>query len=80
MALLSKQSHEYTKDQKEFALTLHLHGPKAYNYLRKKQDLNLPHPTTLRRYYIIYLCCLIAFINSPSFNKISDSYVLIAGG
>lgn len=48
--LLSKQSHEYTKEQREFALTLHLHGPKAYNYLRKSLHLGLPHPHTLQRW------------------------------
>ncbi|XP_072563883.1 THAP domain-containing protein 6-like [Paramormyrops kingsleyae] len=46
--LLSKQSHEYTKDQKEIALSLHLHGPKAYNYLRESLHLNFPHPHTLQ--------------------------------
>ncbi|KAM7417150.1 hypothetical protein PAMA_016997 [Pampus argenteus] len=48
--LLSKQSHEYTKDQKEFAITLHLHGPKAYSYLRETLNINLPHPHTLQRW------------------------------
>ncbi|KAJ8260919.1 hypothetical protein COCON_G00166420 [Conger conger] len=48
--LLSKQGHDYTKDQREFALTLHLHGPKAHNYLRESLYLNLPHPHTLQRW------------------------------
>ncbi|RVE64489.1 hypothetical protein OJAV_G00126390 [Oryzias javanicus] len=48
--LFSKQGHEYTKDQREFALTLHLHGPKAYNYLRDSLHLPLPHPHTLQRW------------------------------
>lgn len=47
--LFSKRSHEYTKDQREFALTLHLHGPKAYTYLRDSLHLPLPHPHTLQR-------------------------------
>ncbi|KAM7417148.1 hypothetical protein PAMA_016995 [Pampus argenteus] len=47
--LLSKQSHEYTKDQREFAITLHLHGPKAYSYMRETLNINLPHPHTLQR-------------------------------
>ncbi|XP_029364015.1 THAP domain-containing protein 6-like isoform X3 [Echeneis naucrates] len=46
--LLSKQGQEYTKDQREFALTLHLHGPEAYNYLRESLHFNLPHPHTLQ--------------------------------
>ncbi|CAL8337238.1 unnamed protein product [Arctogadus glacialis] len=29
--LLSRQGVEYTKAQRDFALTLHLHGPKAYH-------------------------------------------------
>nr|XP_057923260.1 THAP domain-containing protein 6-like [Doryrhamphus excisus]XP_057923261.1 THAP domain-containing protein 6-like [Doryrhamphus excisus]XP_057923262.1 THAP domain-containing protein 6-like [Doryrhamphus excisus]XP_057923263.1 THAP domain-containing protein 6-like [Doryrhamphus excisus] len=48
--LLSKQSHEYTKDQKDFAITLHSHGPKAYSYLRETLNINLPHPHTLQRW------------------------------
>ncbi|XP_051800827.1 THAP domain-containing protein 6-like, partial [Acanthochromis polyacanthus] len=28
--LLAKKGHEYTREQREFALTLHLYGPKAY--------------------------------------------------
>ncbi|XP_036938347.1 THAP domain-containing protein 6-like [Acanthopagrus latus] len=47
--LFSKQDHEYTKDQREFVLTLHLHGPKAYSYLRDSLHLPLPHPHTLQR-------------------------------
>ncbi|XP_019744157.1 THAP domain-containing protein 6 isoform X1 [Hippocampus comes] len=48
--LLSKQGNDYTRDQREFALTLHLHGPKAYDYLRKSLHLQLPHPHTLQRW------------------------------
>ncbi|KAL1268649.1 hypothetical protein QQF64_034012 [Cirrhinus molitorella] len=47
--LFSKRGHEYTKDPREFALTLHLHGPKAYSYLRDSLHLPLPHPHTLQR-------------------------------
>ncbi|XP_034054845.1 THAP domain-containing protein 6-like [Gymnodraco acuticeps] len=45
----AKQGHEYSKDHREFALTLHLHGPKAYKYLRETTNLPLPHPHTLQR-------------------------------
>nr|XP_055041380.1 THAP domain-containing protein 1-like isoform X1 [Misgurnus anguillicaudatus] len=48
--LLLKKGQEYTQDQKEFALNLHLQGPKAYNYLRKVLHLDLPHPHTLQRW------------------------------
>ncbi|XP_037135374.1 2-oxo-4-hydroxy-4-carboxy-5-ureidoimidazoline decarboxylase [Syngnathus acus] len=48
--LLSKHSHEYTKEQREFAATLHSHGPKAYDYLRECLHINLPHPHTLQKW------------------------------
>ncbi|KAL2094202.1 hypothetical protein ACEWY4_008921 [Coilia grayii] len=48
--LLSRQGVEYTKAQREFALTLHLHGPKAYQYLRETLHINLPHPSSLQRW------------------------------
>ena len=46
---MAKQGHEYTKDYREFALMLHLHGPKAYKYLRETKHFPLPHPHTLQR-------------------------------
>ena len=58
LGLLSKQGHEYTKEQREFALTLHLHGPKAYSYLRESLHLHLPHPHTLQRYLPLHLIAL----------------------
>uniref|UniRef100_A0A9J7ZUA4 DNA transposase THAP9 n=1 Tax=Cyprinus carpio carpio TaxID=630221 RepID=A0A9J7ZUA4_CYPCA len=48
--LMAKQGHEYTKDYREFALTLHLHGPKAYKYLRETRHFPLPHPHTIQRW------------------------------
>ncbi|KAK0144600.1 DNA transposase THAP9 [Merluccius polli] len=48
--LLSRQGVEYTKAQRDFALTLHLHGPKAYLYLRETLDIHLPHPSSLQRW------------------------------
>ena len=47
--LFKKPSREYTSDQKDFALTLHLQSPKAYDYLRESVNVSLPHPRTLRR-------------------------------
>ncbi|KAF3855303.1 hypothetical protein F7725_023358 [Dissostichus mawsoni] len=35
----AKQGHEYSKDHREFVLTLHLHGPKAYKYLRETKNV-----------------------------------------
>ncbi|XP_077578049.1 THAP domain-containing protein 6-like isoform X2 [Stigmatopora nigra] len=48
--VLAKKSHEYSKDQREFALTLHLHGPKVYHYLRETLQLPLPHSKTLQKW------------------------------
>ncbi|XP_073728939.1 THAP domain-containing protein 6-like isoform X1 [Misgurnus anguillicaudatus] len=48
--LLSRQGAEYTQAQRDFALTLHLHGPKAYHYLRDDLKIHLPHPSSLKRY------------------------------
>ncbi|XP_054452240.1 THAP domain-containing protein 2-like [Anoplopoma fimbria] len=42
--LFEKKASEYSKEQREFAITLHLHGPKAYRYLRSTLQLPLPHP------------------------------------
>ncbi|KAJ4925507.1 hypothetical protein JOQ06_018237 [Pogonophryne albipinna] len=35
----AKQGHEYSKDHREFALTLLLHGPKGYKYLRERLQI-----------------------------------------
>ncbi|KAJ4923428.1 hypothetical protein JOQ06_021427 [Pogonophryne albipinna] len=58
----AKQGHEYSKDHREFALTLHLHGPKAYKYHRETTNLPLPHPHTLQR----WLCSV---DGKPGLNK-----------
>ncbi|KAK7128284.1 hypothetical protein R3I93_020780 [Phoxinus phoxinus] len=50
MDLMAKQGHEYTKDYREFALTLHLHGPKAFKYLRETRHFPLPHPHPIQRW------------------------------
>ena len=49
--LLPKTAKAYSEKQRQFALTLHLHGPKAYSYLRDIVHLPLPHPHTLQRYH-----------------------------
>ncbi|XP_077397144.1 THAP domain-containing protein 2-like isoform X1 [Festucalex cinctus] len=48
--LLAKKGHEYSKDQREFALTLHLNEPKVYHYLRDTLQLPLPHSKTLQKW------------------------------
>ncbi|KAG5260534.1 hypothetical protein AALO_G00307400 [Alosa alosa] len=47
---LLKTDHAFTSKQREFALTLHLHGPKAYKYLREQMKIPLPHPHTLLKW------------------------------
>ncbi|KAL2100680.1 hypothetical protein ACEWY4_002441 [Coilia grayii] len=47
---LFKKDKAFSPKQKEFALTLHLHGPKAYSYLRDTLKIPLPHPRTLRKW------------------------------
>ncbi|XP_074521773.1 uncharacterized protein LOC141787381 [Halichoeres trimaculatus] len=59
---MAKQGHEYPKSFREFALTLHLHGPKAYRYLRETRRFPLPHPHTLQR----WLCSV---DDKPGLNK-----------
>lgn len=46
-----KMREKYDAQLKTFALTLHFYSPRAYNYMRKKFDLCLPHPRTLRGWY-----------------------------
>ena len=45
---------QYSQDQREFSLTLHLYGSKAYEYLRTK-GFKLPHPRSLQRYLKSFL-------------------------
>ncbi|XP_049911307.1 uncharacterized protein LOC126396951 [Epinephelus moara] len=47
---LFKKDCVFTQAQREFSLTLHLHGPKAYKYLRETMKIPLPHPHTLQRW------------------------------
>ena len=55
--LLCKSPVGYTEEQCQFALTLHLYGPKAYEFMRMK--ISLPHPRTLRKYaFCLYICHL----------------------
>lgn len=42
---------KYPKYVREFALGLHYHSPRAYEYIREVFGKNLPHESTLRRWY-----------------------------
>lgn len=48
--LFQKPASAYSEEQRTFALTLHLYGAKAYDYLRDEVGVHLPHPRTLCRY------------------------------
>lgn len=41
----------YSKAIREFAFTLDYYGPRAYEYIREKFNRNLPHISTLRKWY-----------------------------
>lgn len=43
---------KYTEAVRSFALTLHFHSVRAYNYLRQKFNDNLPHTSTIRKWYV----------------------------
>uniref|UniRef100_A0A096LQR8 THAP-type domain-containing protein n=1 Tax=Poecilia formosa TaxID=48698 RepID=A0A096LQR8_POEFO len=62
LEFMEKKGHEYSNEYREFALTLHLHGPKAYKYLGEKRRFPLPHPHTLQR----WLCSV---DDRPGLNK-----------
>ena len=47
--LFSRAESSYTEAQRDFALNLYLHGPKAYSFLRESAKVPLPHPRSLRR-------------------------------
>lgn len=41
----------YSEKLKNFSRTLHFHSKKAYTYVRDAFDKNLPHPSTIIRWY-----------------------------
>lgn len=41
----------YTPELRSFAMTLSFYSAKAYRFVRKTFDLNLPHPSVLRKWY-----------------------------
>lgn len=42
---------KYPPELRSFAITLHFYSPKAYNFVRKKFNLALPHPSVIRSWY-----------------------------
>ena len=45
------KSGTYSDNIKSFAMTLQFYSSKAYTYVRETFGLNLPHPSTIRRWY-----------------------------
>ena len=48
IALFKLKSCNYTEPQKRFAMTLHLYGPKSYDYLRTQVKCRLPATRTIQ--------------------------------
>ncbi|GBN36791.1 DNA transposase THAP9 [Araneus ventricosus] len=48
---MPNSKEKYPPELKDFALTFNFYSTKAYNYVRKTFECNLPHPTTLRKWY-----------------------------
>lgn len=44
-----KKKSVFSKNLMQFATTLHFYSPKAYDYVREKFLLALPHPQTIRK-------------------------------
>lgn len=42
---------KYSEKVRAFALTLHFHSPRGYEYVRKQFNNHLPHESTLRKWY-----------------------------
>lgn len=43
---------KYPQNVRQFALCLHYHSPRAYEYLRNTFDNHLPHEATMRKWYL----------------------------
>lgn len=52
-SLIGKKKHVFGKEIREFAVTLQYYSPRAYSYVRKTFANILPHPRTLRRWYMV---------------------------
>lgn len=44
-------NRQYSPAIRKFALTMHFHSPRAYQYLREKFNNKLPHVSTLRKWF-----------------------------
>lgn len=50
--MLGRTNLNYSKSVRQFALTINFYSPKAYLYIREKFNRRLPHPSTLKKYYV----------------------------
>lgn len=44
-------TQKFSEEIRKFALTLRFYSPRAYDYVRDKFHKNLPHPTTIKKWY-----------------------------
>ena len=58
----NKPAEQYSKEIREFCLTLHNVSPSGYRYVREALDFSLPHEKTIKRWMSKVDC-------SPGFNK-----------
>lgn len=58
---------------RSFALTLHFHSARAYDYVRDKFNKNLPHVSTIRKWYS-YVCCSCTRTNEHMMCDVIDRY------
>ncbi|KAF2893282.1 hypothetical protein ILUMI_12891 [Ignelater luminosus] len=59
---LVARNAKFTPELRAFALTLHYYSPRAYNFVREEFNNLLPHPDTLREWYMV-------IDGSPGFSK-----------
>lgn len=50
--LSGKLKYKYSKAVRLFALTIDDYSPRTYRYIREKFNRCLPHPSTLKKYYV----------------------------
>ncbi|KAF2884446.1 hypothetical protein ILUMI_21726 [Ignelater luminosus] len=62
---LVARNAKFTLELRAIALTLHYYSPRAYNFVREEFNNLLPHPDTLREWYMV-------IDGSPGFSK--DSF------
>lgn len=67
-----KRPKEYHESVRSFSLTLHSLSPRAYNYVRQKFRKNLPHVTTIKKWYANSSCNGQPGISQESLNTLRN--------